>query len=312
MCISEDVLEAYTKRPQLDDKERLSLATIVDLGTVLGFSEDGNCATVQAFREIGGQRVCYSNVEVLYASGMQFALSNALVLVVAPCSCIQDTQTGKILKDGVPFDGRGMKAIPLMNNSGALTKVLYDKEAFNIVGQDYSVRFGDKLSIAAADITVAIGAEGAIFQWNENLSMSITSAGTSSIYYKDKKVTLLHYIQYDGTEIMYRGAQAELTVSQIIDPSTYNDWSSITTYKADGTIEVKRGTDSEIKIAKDKASIKIQNNEVSVDGQTVGLKRDSDEIKMSTEGISLSKGSLKVAIGSTIKLSGTLGSLEVT
>lgn len=280
MNMSGDVLEAFTKRPQIEDKERLSLATIIDLGTVLSVSEDGNCVTVQAFREIEGQRVCYNNIEVLYASGVRFGLNNALVLVAAPCSCIQDTQTGKILKDGIPFDGRGMKAIPLMNNSGALTRVLYDKEAFNIVGKDYNVRFGDKLNVSAGDIAISIGAEGAIFQWSENLSMAITSTGTSSIYYKDKKVSLLRYVQYDGTEVMYRGAQTELTVSQVIDPSTYNNWSSITTYKADGTIEVKRGT--------------------------------SSEIKMSTEGISLSKGSLKVEIGSTIKLTGTLGSLEVT
>ena len=296
MNMSGEVLEAYTKRPQLEDKERLSLATIIDLGTVLSISEDGNCATVQAFREIEGQKVCYNNIEVLYASGIQFNLSNALVLIIAPCSCIQNTQTGKILKDGVPFDGRGMKAIPLMNSSGALTKVLYDKEAFNIAGKDYNVRFGDKLNIAAGDISVAIGAEGAIFQWNENLSMSITPTGTSDIYYKDKKVTLLHYTQYDGTEVIYRGAQAELTVSQIIDPSTYNGWKSVTTYKADGSIEVKRGTNSEIKIAEDKVSIKIQNSEVSVD----------------EEGITLSKGSMKATIGSSIKLEGTLGTLEVT
>lgn len=312
MNMSGDVLEAFTKRPQIEDKERLSLATIVDLGTVLGISEDGNCVTVQAFREIEGQRVCYNNIEVLYASGIRFGLNNALVLVVAPCSCIQNTQTGKILKEGVPFDGRGMKAIPLMNNSGALTRVLYDKEAFNIVGKDYNVRFGDKLNVSAGGIAISIGAEGVIFQWNENLSMAITSTGTSSIYYKDKKVSLLRYVQYDGTEVIYRGAQAELTVSQVIDPSTYNNWSSVTTYKADGTIEVKRGTSSEIKIAEDKASIKIQNNEVSVDDQTIGLKRDRDEIQMNNKGIRLSKGSLKVEIGSTIKLTGTLGSLEVT
>lgn len=296
MSMSGEVLEAYTKRPQLEDKERLSLATIVDLGTVLSISEDGNCATVQTFREIEGQKVCYNNIEVLYASGVQFDLSNALVLVIAPCSCIQNTQTGKILKDGVPFDGRGMKAIPLMNSSGALTKVLYDKEAFNVVGKDYNVRFGDKLNISAGDISIAIGTEGAIFQWNENLSMSITATGTSNIYYKDKKVTLLHYTQYDGTETIYRGAQAELTVSQIIDPSTYSDWASVTTYKVDGSIEVKRGTNSEIKIAEDKVSIKIQNSEVSVDG----------------EGITLSKGSMKATIGPSIKLEGTLGTLEVT
>lgn len=284
--ISEEVLQYQAKMPQFSERERTALSVIVDIGTVTEVSADGNNVSIETFRTLEGMPVTYNNVEVLYPAGVHMALGNALVLVVVPCACVPDTQDGVQAEGAYPYDGRGMKAIPIANNSIASTELLIsnNKDSFVLSNDAYSFNFlKNAISlITNNEIKVEVTQDAILVQWKNSLSFVVNDSGVSEVFYDGNgKTTKLVLHTFDGTETTYRGANDVLDVQYIINPASYSDWKSIETRKADGTISIKHGNDLNISIGAD-GSIKY------------------------------AKGNIKVEVGDTIKLIGSRGTLEVS
>lgn len=284
--ISEEVLQYQAKMPQFSERERTALSVIVDIGTVTKVSPDGNNVSIETFRTLEGMPVTYNNVEVLYPAGVHMALGNALVLVVVPCACVPDTQNGVQADGAYPYDGRGMKAIPIANNSTASTELLIsnNKDSFVLSNDAYSFNFlKNAISlITNNEIKAEVTQDAILVQWKNSLSFVVNDSGVSEVFYDGNgKTTKLVLHAFDGTETTYRGANDVLDVQYIINPASYSDWKSIETRKADGTISIKHGNDLNISIGAD-GSIKY------------------------------TKGNIKVEIGDTIKLIGSRGTLEVS
>ena len=254
--MSEEVLNIQTKMSQFKDRERTALSVIIDIGTVTKVSPDGNNASVQSFRTIEGMPIEYNDVEVLYPAGLHMSLGNALVLIVAPCSCIPDTQLGEPVGDAYPYDGRGMKAIPLANNSDASKLLLmnYSKDSLVFSSDAYSFNFlKNAVSIITNnEIKAEVTQDAIVVQWKNSLSFAISDNEVSEVFYDaNGKTTELVSHLFDGTEVTYRGANDVLDAQYIIDPASYSDWKSVETRKADGTISIKHGNDLNISIGAD-------------------------------------------------------------
>lgn len=288
--ISEEVLQYQAKMPQFSERERTALSVIVDIGTVTEVSADGNNVSIETFRTLEGMPVTYNNVEVLYPAGVHMALGNALVLVVVPCACVPDTQDGVQAEGAYPYDGRGMKAIPIANNSIASTELLIsnNKDSFELSNDAYSFNFlKNAISlITNNEIKVEVTQDAILVQWKNSLSFVVNDSGVSEVFYDGNgKTTKLVSHLFDGTETTYIGSAAKLTVQQLIDPSTYTNWKWIKIEKADGSISY-----------------------VQYNGST-----ELNKIEIDTSGNLniVHNTNFKVEIGSSIKLTGSTGTLEV-
>lgn len=288
--ISEEVLQYQAKMPQFSERERTALSVIVDIGTVTEVSADGNNVSIETFRTLEGMPITYNNVEVLYPAGVHMALGNALVLVVVPCSCVSDTQNGVQADGAYPYDGRGMKAIPIANNSVASTELLIsnNKDSFELSNDAYSFNFlKNAISlITNNEIKVEVTQDAILVQWKNSLSFVVNDSGVSEVFYDGNgKTTKLVLHLFDGTETTYIGSAAKLTVQQLIDPSTYTNWKWIKIEKADGSVSY-----------------------VQYNGST-----ELNKIEIDTSGNLniVHNTNFKVEIGSSIKLTGSTGTLEV-
>jgi hypothetical protein len=319
---SNDVLDMLTKDPQLVGRNRLALSVFIDLGLALAGGNDG-FIDVQAYRTINDMPVIYRNVEVLYPAGVHMDLSNALLMVLVPCSCVPDTQTGEILNEAYPYDGRGVKAIPLSNSAPSNSEVLptFYKDSFTVGNKDYSFNFlKNAISLSMNNlISASVTPDQASFQWKNALSFVVNDGGVSKIFWDaDGKITKMVIFLADGTETTYIGAADELTVPQMLDPSTYTKWKWIITKKADGSmsyVQNDNGTKlNEITLSDSgELSLKHKNKEIKVDDNGISLEdANGNKIVTSSDGIELSKGTSKVTIGSTIKMEGATGSVEIS
>lgn len=288
--ISEEVLQYQSKMQQFSERERTALSVIVDIGIVTEVSPDGNNVSVEAFRTLEGMPITYNNIEVLYPAGVHMSLGNALVLIVVPCACVPNTQDGVQVDGAYPYDGRGMKAIPIANNSAASTELFVsnNKDSFVLSNDAYSFNFlKNAISlITNNEIKVEVTQDAILVQWKNSLSFAISDNGVSEVFYDaNGKTTKLVSHLFDGTEVTYIGSAAKLTVQQLIDPSDYTDWKWIKTEKADGTISyVQYNGSTEI-------------NKINVD--------TSGNLNI------IHNTNFKVEIGSSIKLTGSTGTLEV-
>lgn len=288
--ISEEVLSAQTQMPQFTDREKLALSVIVDIGTVTKISEAGNNVNVSSFRTVQGMPVTYNNVEVVYPAGIRMSLGNALVLVVAPCSCIPDIATGASAEGAYPYDGRGMKAIPITNSIEANRSVslLNTRDAFTIASDAYSFNFLQKAIsfITNNSIKVEVTPEAVLLQWKSSLSFSISDQGVNEVFYDaDGKTTKLVSHSFAGVETTYIGSDEELTVQQIIDPSSYTKWKWVYTTKASGDITYTQYSNGS------------PINEITVSGDgALSIVHNTN---------------FKIEVGDSIKLTGATGSLEV-
>lgn len=288
--ISEEVLQYQSKMQQFSERERTALSVIVDIGTVTEVSSDGNNVSVESFRTLEGMPITYNNVEVLYPAGVHMALGNALVLVVVPCSCVPNTQDGVQADGAYPYDGRGMKAIPIANNSSASTELFVsnNKDSFVLSNDVYSFNFlKNAISlITNNEIKAEVTQDAILVQWKNSLSFVVNDSGVSEVFYDGNgKTTKLVLHTFDGTETTYIGSAAELTVQQLIDPSTYTNWKWIKIEKADGSVSY-----------------------VQYNGST-----ELNKIEIDTSGNLniVHNTNFKVEIGSSIKLTGSTGTLEV-
>lgn len=288
--ISEEVLLAQAKMSQFTDREKLALSVIVDIGTVTKITGAGNNVDVTSFRTVHGMSVTYNNVEVIYPAGIRMSLGNALVLIVAPCSCIPDTSTGTSAEGAYPYDGRGMKAIPITNSVEAnrTLSLLNTRDTFTVSSKDYSFSF---LQNAISFITnnlikVEVTPEAVLLQWKSSLSFSISDHGVSEVFSDaNGRTTKLVFYSFDGVETTYIGSDEELTVQQTIDPSSYTKWKWVYTTKASGDITYTQYSNGS------------PINEITVSGDgALSIVHNTN---------------FKIEVGESIKLTGSTGSLEV-
>ncbi len=158
---------------------------LLDIGYVVGTDVDGKYK-IRSFAIRNGVPVEYTNVEILYPSGINFDISSAICLVFKIYSPVLSTKNHEDNTEGLaipPYDIATVKAIPLSNmTSTEVTAGYSGNGGFNIGNAAYSVAFLKDM-IFMHNFAVGANVTLAYDDKNNSITANIVPAETTNMKY---------------------------------------------------------------------------------------------------------------------------------
>lgn len=249
--ISQHVIDKVLTNDKDVLRSQLEEYSFIDIGFIQSVDES-NRATVLSNRFINGQRVTYTNIEVVSFGNNNGAIdiagTGSMCLLLVPNTVMKDTLDA-VMSNSVPkYSLIGMKAIPITNSTTAKVKFSINEEGSIILSSTrYNMVFNqDSVSIHITDDTnnkdissITVANDGT-FSYRlatgllnkimspDGTNWTIEFDSSGNIYYMEKHTSA-------GVITIYRHSLAALTASDLDDISAYTKWQWIETYAADGT-----------------------------------------------------------------------------
>lgn len=217
---------------------------IIDVGTILTVSEDGQSATVQGFNVQAGLVKTYKNVEVLYPAGVTSGIIGCPCIIFRPATGVQSVKMNTLLGSSVLHPEAATKAIPLFFNDSNNVKLGFVNGNYVINTENYSLSFGEM------GVDIVLGNSAYISGDSDSLNISIYSysinineQGIIETLYKDNEDNLTArsvYNPVDGSTVWYYGATDNPSEEEIDDLDSFTKWSWAKRIARDGTVSIQQ------------------------------------------------------------------------
>lgn len=191
--------------------DTLSSFVILDIGTIMGTSDEGRARVVSS-TFINDKPVIYEDAEIIFpgnANGTYAAQCAGMsCLIFIPRSCMPKVSDLKLHIGATSYNRSGVKALPIGNGVANNVKTLFSENGrFDIFGQLYSIEFAeDSITYSMNDgvTSVTIDGSGQVYLTRQvdsgTYSKSIEDGGVTTTWLsQDKDVLWTDKYNPDGS-----------------------------------------------------------------------------------------------------------------
>lgn len=300
-----NIIEGISTTDQQIFVSQLAEAMVIDVGIIESYKQSTGTCSVHSFQILNGLPAMYTGVELIREGGVgnafQHDVVGSLCLLFAPRSVALSLKDRQIDASRPMYDKAGIKCLAISTAVNTPLRMGFTSTgAFRIAGANYVVEINENgISYTDGTNSAQVGQSAVL----ANGSVTIENEGDGSyvvqlIRTSDKYV--MHRFSYssDGTCQVQHVQQADMTESEIADPSTFQNYMWVDTFSTDGTRKL---------LLQDNQMSEIMHVTLGGTGDVEISNKGGTKITISVDGsVSISTDSNNVSITGNVSIDGTL------